>query len=172
MEKKLVLLKIISFIFVCTIQFSANAYELLSSETVVSPGCEGGVLEEVTESFPLLSKGYSIVPTGTTKATVFSATGNANEMIMLRSNHSFSAQNNTNQQQFIKLSVILSTHDGQFTSNEYTYQLRPKELLNHSVTLYFNRLYAKPAYYKIYAQTFLSGSINSSTSGSNIVTVR
>jgi len=46
------LIKVLLFIFLSTIQFSTYAYELLSCRTTVSPGCEGGVLShKCTSSF-------------------------------------------------------------------------------------------------------------------------
>jgi hypothetical protein len=164
--------KILLFIFLSTIQFSAYAYELLSSKTTVSPGCEGGVLENITDSHPLLSNDYSTVLTASSEARAFSATGNVREMIMLHSSHHFSIQNNTNRSQYIKLNVKLSTHDGKYTNNEYTYRLTPQESMNDSTTLFFNTQYFKPGNYKVYAHTILSGDVNSLASDSNQVTIR
>ena len=119
------LVKILVFILLSTIQFSAYAYELLSSKTAVSAGCEGGVLEHITDSHTLSPDDYFTAfttgPTAFTEARVFSATGNAKEMIMLRSSHSFSIQNSSNSSKIVKLNVKLSTHDGKYTNNEYTY---------------------------------------------------
>lgn len=47
-------------IFLCSVLFtipfsSSYGYELLSSKTTVSPGCEGGVLEHTTVSYSLVS---------------------------------------------------------------------------------------------------------------------
>ena len=171
-----ILIKILLFIFLSTIQFSAYSYELLSCRTTVSPGCEGGVLEHITDSHILSSNDYfTAFTTGlaaSTAARAFSATGYATEMIMLRSNHSFSIQNNTNRSQVIKLNIKLSTHDGKCTNNEYTYRLAPQESMNDSTTLYFNKQYAKPGNYEVYAHTILSGDIYSSASDSNNVTIR
>jgi hypothetical protein len=170
------LIKILFFMFLSTIQFSAYGYELLSSKTTISPGCEGGVLEHITDSHILSPNDYftasATALTASTEARVFSATGNAKEMIMLQSSHSFSIQNNTNSSQLIKLNVKLSTHDGKCINNEYSYRLKPRELMSDSTTLYFNKQYVKPGNYKVYAHTTLSGNIYSSASDSNSVTIR
>ena len=165
-------INILFFTLFFTIQFSAHAYELLSSKTTVSPGCEGGILEHITDSQIFLSNSYPAALTASTGARSFSTTGNVREMTMLRSSHSFSIQNSTNRSQAIKLNVKLSTHDGKYTNNEYTYRLAPQESMNDSTTLYFNKQYVKPGHYQVDAHTILSGDIHSSASDSNSVIIR
>ncbi len=181
------LIKILLCVFLSIIQFSAHAYVLLSSKTTVSPGCEGGVLEHITDSHPILSNDSPAALTASkdargdarggfltasTDARAFSTIGYARQMTTLQSSHSFSIQNNTKRSQAIKVNVKLSAHDGTYTNNEYTYQLRPEESMNDSTTLYFNKQYAKPGNYKIYAHTTVTGDIRSSASDSRNVTIR
>lgn len=175
------LTRIFLFIFLLTIQFSAFAYELLSCKTTVSPGCDGGVLEHITESHILSPNDYftmldsTTLTTGlvaSTEAKAFSASGYVQKMITFESSHNFSIQNNTNATKHIKLNIKLSTHDGKFTNNEYTYQLKPHESMNDSATLYFIKQYLKPGKYEVYAHTTLSGCIYSSASDSNKVTIK
>lgn len=182
------LIKIFLFIFLSSIHFSANAYVLLSAKTIVSPDGEGGVLEHIIESHILSSCDYPTdyiaarhkkkqkndltVPTATTEAKVFSATGNTKQMIRLKSSHAFTIHNITNSPITINLIVILCTHDGKFTRNEYSYQLAPQEIMKDSTTLYYNKQYFKPDDYEVYASTILTGDVSSSSIDINVVKIR
>ncbi len=153
-------------------QFKVYGYELISSKTTVSPGCEGGVLEHTVDTFPVFSTLLATGVTASTDARAYSSSGNTREMITLRSSHSFSVYNNTNSTQDMKVNVKLSTHDGKYTNNEYTFRMKSQESMNDSTTLYLNKQYTKPGNYTVYASTTLSGSTHSSSSDSNSVTVR
>lgn len=157
------LFKFLIFLFFSSLHFSAYAYELLSCKTTVSPGCEGGILEHITDSNILSSNNYlASFTTGcavSTEARAFSATGYVGMMIMLQSSHGFSIQNLTNKLQIIKFNVKLSTHDGKYMNNEFTYRLAPHESMNDFTVLYFNKQYNKKGDYEVYADTTISGGL-------------
>jgi hypothetical protein len=160
------------FLFISAVPFSIYAYELLSSKTTVSPGCEGGVLEYGAESYFLVSNDYANGLSASTGARAFSATGHIGELIKLHSTHSFSVQNHTNKSQVVKVNLKLSTHDGKNTSSEDTYRLAPLESMYETTSLYLNTQYKVSGVYKVYAQTILSGKVHSTETNSNGVLIQ
>lgn len=157
--------------FLC-IGANISGYEVISSRTIVSPGCEGGVIKQKTHTFSLFNGGDSGKITASTKAKAYTSNGNRGEVVRLYSSHSYSILNNTGIRQYVKIEMKLSSHDGKYTSSEQILWMKPYEAIDDSTDLFFSKEYLDPGRYELYAQTIISGSVTSMASDSKIVNIR
>lgn len=168
---------------------SSFAYELITEKSFVTSGCEGGVSCSIVEScfidslpelmglypgkteFPFDRQtidflAYASGCSSSAVTRVYSKDGYANSNISLSSDHNFYLYNDSNKSCAFKVNIKLFTDDNCIKEEVQTYNLKQKEMVKNSITLFLNKYYQEPGSYKINASTeiFADSWLSSSSS--------